>query len=581
MATVPSYGGQQVADNPPMLRAHLSAPPIQDSGAPLKAVGGAMEKAGGDVAAIAEDMQNQFNNAVVSDGFNQLQEARFALTNDPTGGFKALQQKDALSRPDNQSLMQEYGQKFDKSVSDIAAGLKNDAQRLAFQQKAAQEKVAFDADIGKHVAVEAVKFNEGTQIAKINTASKIAAADPYNQATVAQQSQSILEGVQALNPGASEEEIKDKFANAATPMHTAILAQMLADKKTDVAQQYFDAVKETMTLPAQETFEKEMHIAVDRNKGLTVALDVRDKFKGNINAQESELDKQYRAGDITEQVHDYALGKLRSDWHQQEAQKAVYTNGLLSQVWDIHDKAVADGRTPSINDIPPNLLHSLQVQGHRERVESIMSSESTKNYDPNVEQDLVTMANGTDEQKVEFAQKNPVEWRGKVKPSISDRLVSMQNDIRTKNSAAMDASKQIEIGIKKTADQLSDLHITGKNATPGELTEFKSSLRAELVAAQAANKGVPLTPDQITQRTRALLASGTIKVPGTLWGTNDVTASTYKLLKSIPPDLLQKIQDRMARNKVMYSPTAVLTTLQEMQNPSSEAKPVYGPDVPK
>jgi soluble lytic murein transglycosylase len=102
----------------------------------------------------------------VDDALNQAKELQMQLTYDPKQGFSSLKGLDALQRPDNQPLSQEYGNKLKDGINSISDTLGNDEQKQLFAIHAGALHTQFQGDAMRHEAQEfqtyALSVREGT-----------------------------------------------------------------------------------------------------------------------------------------------------------------------------------------------------------------------------------------------------------------------------------------------------------------------------------------------------------------------------------------------------------------------------------
>ncbi|SPA25868.1 conserved hypothetical protein [Cupriavidus taiwanensis] len=153
MARVPTY------DNPQVARQGL--PDARQQAAP---VGLAVEAANNQAAAlnratdrladstfsIGLDMQRQANALRVDDALNQAREAVMDLSYGKEAGFTNLKGRDALERASGQPLAEEYAGTLTQRLGTIEQSLGNDAQRLAFRQRANDMATQFRASVMQH-----------------------------------------------------------------------------------------------------------------------------------------------------------------------------------------------------------------------------------------------------------------------------------------------------------------------------------------------------------------------------------------------------------------------------------------------
>jgi len=151
------YDGPQVAQNtlPQVSLQPAQAARVQDvAGRQAEQMGQSMQRTGGTLGSIAQDMEREANQLIVNDGLDKVKNAALDLTYDPQNGFANLKGAQALYRPDDKSLEDEYGEKLQQVISTVSSGLKNDAQRQAFAMNANDILTSFRGQAMRHTSQE-------------------------------------------------------------------------------------------------------------------------------------------------------------------------------------------------------------------------------------------------------------------------------------------------------------------------------------------------------------------------------------------------------------------------------------------
>lgn len=158
MPIVPTYENFQAS--PGVLpQAHSSMPDVPDvAGQQARQMGGAMASAGQSMGQIALDMQAQANQVRFDAAATQ---AREALANRKFGkeGFSNLRGGDALFRPDNKYLPDEYGEHLQKDFDAIGESLGNDMQKQMFARYSNDLLSSFKTEAMAHVNREYQGFH--------------------------------------------------------------------------------------------------------------------------------------------------------------------------------------------------------------------------------------------------------------------------------------------------------------------------------------------------------------------------------------------------------------------------------------
>ena len=201
MPKVPTYDSFQVEQtNLPnvMLRppgARFDAPFSEGQatlpGRQLQQAGQAMTNAGAGVAKIVVDEFEQANQVRVNDALNQAAKARLELTFNPQTGFTNLKGENALKRPGDKPLDQEFSEKLQTQLDGIEKNLGNDAQRLRFKQQAGQLMVQFQASLNQHIAKEYGQYQDTVDDGTIKTGQEQMALGWGDPAAIKQASDAI------------------------------------------------------------------------------------------------------------------------------------------------------------------------------------------------------------------------------------------------------------------------------------------------------------------------------------------------------------------------------------------------------
>lgn len=290
MPRVPTYDSLQVTPNTaPQTYARLPDNPI-DPGAQAKAMGEGMMRAGDSMGRIAMDMAEQANQLRFDDATNQARELERKLKFDKDAGYVNLKGRDALDRPNGQSLSEEYGQKLQDGLSQISETLGNDAQKNAFSRWSGGFQTGFRADVDRHFIQESTTYGlsvaEGTQKgamedialnwnnpAMVNDAVTRIQAETYRQAKL-------------LGKSAAWQDAQSKTMTSAA--HKLALSTALDNNDPAYAEEYLKRYSTQMN--ADDILAVKAHITKDMNNkvGMAVASDVIRKVQPSIQIGDGE-----------------------------------------------------------------------------------------------------------------------------------------------------------------------------------------------------------------------------------------------------------------------------------------------------
>ncbi|MCP2041932.1 murein DD-endopeptidase MepM/ murein hydrolase activator NlpD [Neisseria sp. HSC-16F19] len=169
MVSVPEQDGFRVGVGQlPGVRADV--PQMLDSGAAVSAAGKQAFDAGSDIVKMQLQMAAEANAAMHDLSMSELKDYQIKLRNDKELGYQNLLGRNALERPDGMSLMDEYDALFEQRRQEIRAGLKNEAQRQAFDASAAGLRSSFRAEVSAHMQREHQSFMRETAASLLTSA---------------------------------------------------------------------------------------------------------------------------------------------------------------------------------------------------------------------------------------------------------------------------------------------------------------------------------------------------------------------------------------------------------------------------
>lgn len=160
MPTVPRVSGFSAApEAAPAFRQQnpISADVLSIGSRQAEQFGQAMVGAGGAIMAKEKEAFDQANALRVDDALNRATEQAMRLQHDKTDGFTSLKGFDAVNRESGVPLAEEFTQKLDKGISDIASTLGNDRQRQMFQMHANDIRTRF---MGQATAYEGAQYRD-------------------------------------------------------------------------------------------------------------------------------------------------------------------------------------------------------------------------------------------------------------------------------------------------------------------------------------------------------------------------------------------------------------------------------------
>lgn len=248
MARVPVVDGPQVRTQAlPGARVQVATPDDAFGAVQARELG-QLSQGLGQVASAFERAQQEANQSRVDDALNQLREAELDLTYSEQNGYTRLKGVQALQRPDNKPLSDEYYERLNARTSELAQGLGNEAQRQLFQQRAAERLARFRGNLMNYEGQENTNYQLSVASGTIATASREMAAF-YNDPARIDQSVMSIRAAAAKDGrlrGLSAVQIEDRTTKLVSAAHLGAIEQALATNNPLYAEQYLRTYKSQM-----------------------------------------------------------------------------------------------------------------------------------------------------------------------------------------------------------------------------------------------------------------------------------------------------------------------------------------------
>lgn len=244
------------------------------AGAQTQQLAQGLQQAGAATARIAADMAQ----VRVNDALNKAARLRQQLTFDPAVGFANIKGENAMRRPDDKSLVQEYGDKYGEGLAKIEADLPEMARGM-FREAADRLRVQFDGDVLRHAGGEWQEYRKGVLAGTLDTAHDEAATAwgdaGRRDAALARIRAAVWE--LGNTQGWSAAQIDAATALEMGKAHGAVLDAMLdAPGGVKLARDYFATNGEQMDAASRRRAEKALKIAddIERRQGIIDKLHV-------------------------------------------------------------------------------------------------------------------------------------------------------------------------------------------------------------------------------------------------------------------------------------------------------------------
>lgn len=364
----------------------------------------------------------------VNDAMNQAVEARLALTYGQDG-FVNIKGKDALERPDQQTLGDEYSQKLNDQLKVISDSLGNDDQRRGFNLQTSQMSLQFRGNVMQHTSREYEVYQQSVQDGTIKTAQQqmgLAWGDP----TMLQQSKDAI-GAAAYQYGQlrgwSGQEIEAYTTAQLSAGHSAVIAEAANANDIGYAKEYYKQNRDTMTADARLRAEKILEIGDFDQKTQDAAGKLYADSKGDIGAALSEARKGYSGKEEDAIVQRLKTLDLERVQLRERAQKDAADNAWKTYS-DTHNlRAIAPSTWAAMDGKDAEALRRTA----RADIDAALSKQQVQT-DPNIYYGLSTMAGSNPEA---FKQQDLRAFFDKLSPGDRKHFIDLQNKVGNANDA--------------------------------------------------------------------------------------------------------------------------------------------------
>jgi soluble lytic murein transglycosylase len=271
MARVPVYDREVTPGNLPNARVNVAMP----DGAFGATQARQMQQLGDGMGRLAQGMrlaQEEADTARVNDALNQLLESELDLTYSETDGYTRLKGVQALQRPNNRALSDEYAERLQTRSAEIMGALGNDRQRQLFQERANQRLAQFRGNLMNYEGRENQDYQISVAQGSAMLASREIASfynDPLRVSDAAERIRSAVVTEGRLR-GKAAVEIQAEADVKVSAAHLGAVQQIVASGNPLAAErylrQYKDDFTETDLLKARGAVEELANLAIGNIK---------------------------------------------------------------------------------------------------------------------------------------------------------------------------------------------------------------------------------------------------------------------------------------------------------------------------
>jgi len=284
------------------------------------------------------------------DAFNQLQKKRLELTSGENG-FSNIKGGNVANQP----VYKNYDEQFDQAVDEISQSLDNDDQRKRFGSRAAVSKTQYSVDLANHVQREknvyAKQVYEGGKAVELQNAAENWSQPGAIKFSI-ERTKRLIEQ-QSEREGWAKDMTKAATKAAVSNIHLAVIENAIANEEAEYASEYFSKHKKTIDSTQHDDVTKLIRQSTLRSLSQSVADDIMAEDISEADAL-AKVRKQYK-GDEEAAI----VSAIKTRYVESRAKKEESQRNATDQAWEIYNNAVDSGSSDPYNQIPVNILESM------------------------------------------------------------------------------------------------------------------------------------------------------------------------------------------------------------------------------
>lgn len=469
-------------------------------GRTMQQFGQAMTQAGTAMSKMVADELEQANTVRVNDAMNKAAKARLELTFNPEYGFVNIKGENALKRPDDKSLDQEYTEKFQMQIDEIGKNLGNDAQRIKFKAQSDQLVSQFQGSLSQHIAKEYDTYQNSVDDGVIRTGREQMALAWGDPNAISQARESVMAAVYArgTRAGLSAKAIEAAQIEAVSPGHAAVITAAVDAGNVDYAKEYLKQHNAELSLEHRLRVTKAVETGADEERAQGAAGDLWLKHNGDIGAALAEARDKYKGKD-----EDNIVTRLKTLDNEKKGLETRAKAEAQDAAWSIFNNTGSLAKIPATVKAAMDPQHWAALKNH--------AKAAADGVDVKTDQSVyyaLTVAASTDPN---FAKEDLRKYADKLSKADFKHFVDIQGKIIKPDEAADMA----------TVTQQKDAIVKSLGLKGESVGEFHMVADRALLAEQARLGRKPSQVERQKVLDRLVLEGNT---PGALWGTNSTRA---------------------------------------------------------
>jgi hypothetical protein len=509
MATVPRSPDSFTVAPTSLPGSRLTVPEYQDFGSQqMQRTGQALTAAGGAAQKAAMEAVDEVNKIRINAAMNKAVAARMRLTYDDAEGFTSKKGEAAVNYSKDKSLDQDYTERYQKEIDDIANSLGNEEQRKMFRASVGGEFNRFVGAVKSHLSTELGNYEKAERSSAVELGQNMGAREWDKPDSVARARQVIVNAI-GSDASLSPEQKADQTIKALSPMHAAVVAAALEKNNTSYAREYLKQFDTELTEDARLRLHKAVDIGDNRVKAQTFGDEMLDSGKTQVEAL-AEARKRF-----TGPERDAAETRLKDIYSTLNAAEQRDKKALVDRGWS---QIMTNGRLSAateaeLADKAPEELRQIRDWQDAKRRQA-------EGHDPvkaGMYYDMLMMAA---EQPEKFVQMDLKRLDPFLYVSDFKRLGEVQAGLVKGDRKKMAETQMVKDTLNAIKAEVArigvDLTPKEGSAAARETAIFVDTLGRALTEEVAKNDGKPLTPEQMKAVGMRMVREG-IEQDALLW----------------------------------------------------------------
>lgn len=402
---------------------------------------------------------------------------------------------------------------YDKSVSDISAGLKDPRQQETFRLFASERRNDVQKQLARHINTELQSYaTEKNQAALESTMNNVAVH--YNDPARVEQERkfgvAIIQSDRAAK-GLPAEVVQARLAKLDSAIHSTVIDRLIIDDPVK-AKKYFDANKDFILPGDAAKIEKTIKPLAAAQEGNQAAREIVDGNPGEkIDVLMTKARDRFKNDPVALK---HAEGEIKSMIVERETARKQQVEEVANEVYGYLSKVQLAGRIPKRSDVPaqvwaklakvdPDAVNKITDEMRREQEHQADRAEAKRDRaDAKATMEKLTtwgLLKGNP-QTLMNTNLDALVVQGKITKEHYKDLLTDQKELRNNpdKGTVIQSNKSAVDTVLNSAGIKADKH-------PEKYMQFQAALSDRLKSYKAAN-GKEASQDEIVRLSRGLLS---------------------------------------------------------------------------